>query len=148
MTQATDDTCRQKSILIADDEPSIVLSLEFLLRKAGYAVRVARTGEEVLTAMAAQAPDLVLLDAMMPQRDGYDVCQTIRANPAWARIPVIMLTAKSREVERQKGMALGASDYVTKPFSTRDLVETMRRHLDSAPPVAQHHAVTTAGPAA
>lgn len=120
------------SILIADDEPSIVLSLEFLLKKAGYRVRVARTGGEVLAAMQADRPDLVLLDAMMPERDGYDVCQTIRANPAWAGIPVIMLTAKSREVERQKGLALGATDYVTKPFSTRDLVDTVRRHLAQA----------------
>lgn len=134
----------QASILVADDEPSIVLSLEFLLKKAGYSVRIARTGEEVLTLMAAKVPDLVLLDAMMPERDGYDVCQTIRANPAWARIPIIMLTAKSREVERQKGMALGASDYVTKPFSTRLLVETVRRHVAAA----RSDRDTNAGPTA
>jgi DNA-binding response OmpR family regulator len=66
---------------------------------------------------------------MMPQRDGYDVCQTIRADPRWTDLPIIMLTAKSRDVERQKGMALGATDYVTKPFSTRDLVATVRKHL-------------------
>jgi DNA-binding response OmpR family regulator len=118
-----------QSILVADDEPSILLSLQFLLQKAGYEVRLARNGEEVIQAVEQSTPDLLLLDAMMPQRDGYDVCQTIRADPRWASLPIIMLTAKSRDVERQKGMALGATDYVTKPFSTRDLVATVRKHL-------------------
>jgi two-component system, OmpR family, alkaline phosphatase synthesis response regulator PhoP len=118
-----------QSILVADDEPSILLSLQFLLQKAGFEVRLAHNGEEVLQAVEQSTPDLILLDAMMPQRDGYDVCQTIRANPRWAALPIIMLTAKSRDVERQKGMALGATDYVTKPFSTRDLVATVRKHL-------------------
>lgn len=120
----------QRTILIADDEPSIVMSLEFLLKKAGYRVLVARNGEEALRMMAQETPDLLLLDAMMPERDGFSVCQQIRTNPAWTHLPVIMLTAKSREVERQKGMALGATDYVTKPFSTRELVETVGRHLN------------------
>jgi two-component system, OmpR family, alkaline phosphatase synthesis response regulator PhoP len=118
-----------QSILVADDEPSILLSLQFLLQKAGFEVRLAHNGEEVIQAVEQSTPDLILLDAMMPQRDGYDVCQTIRANPRWAALPIIMLTAKSRDVERQKGMALGATDYVTKPFSTRDLVATVRKHL-------------------
>jgi DNA-binding response OmpR family regulator len=118
-----------QSILVADDEPSILLSLQFLLQKAGYEVRLAHNGEEVIQAVEQSTPDLLLLDAMMPQRDGYDVCQTIRADPRWANLPIIMLTAKSRDVERQKGMALGATDYVTKPFSTRDLVATVRKHL-------------------
>jgi DNA-binding response OmpR family regulator len=118
-----------QSILVADDEPSILLSLQFLLQKAGFEVRLAHNGEEVIQAVEQSTPDLLLLDAMMPQRDGYDVCQTIRADPRWAKLPIIMLTAKSRDVERQKGMALGATDYVTKPFSTRDLVATVRKHL-------------------
>ena len=118
-----------QSILVADDEPSILLSLQFLLQKAGFEVRLAHNGEEVIQAVEQSTPDLLLLDAMMPQRDGYDVCQTIRADPRWAKLPIIMLTAKSRDVERQKGMALGATDYITKPFSTRDLVETVRKHL-------------------
>lgn len=117
------------TILVADDEPSIVLSLQVLLQKAGYAVRIARNGEEALAAVADAAPDLILLDAMMPKRDGFDVCQTLRADPALKALPIIMLTAKSRDVERQKGMALGATDYITKPFSTRDLVALVRRHL-------------------
>ncbi|MCW2245491.1 DNA-binding response OmpR family regulator [Azospirillum fermentarium] len=117
------------TILVADDEPSIVLSLQVLLQKAGYAVRIARNGEEALASVADAAPDLILLDAMMPKRDGFDVCQTLRADPALKSLPIIMLTAKSRDVERQKGMALGATDYITKPFSTRDLVALVRRHL-------------------
>ena len=121
-----------QTILVADDEPSILLSLQFLLQKAGYQVRTARDGEEALKAVEAAAPDLILLDAMMPKRDGYDVCQSLRADPAYRDIPIIMLTAKGRDIERQKGLALGATDYVTKPFSTRDLVETVRKHLGAA----------------
>lgn len=121
-----------QTILVADDEPSILLSLQFLLQKAGYQVRTARNGEEALQAVEAATPDLILLDAMMPKRDGYDVCQSLRADPAYRDIPIIMLTAKGRDIERQKGLALGATDYVTKPFSTRELVETVRKHLGAA----------------
>ena len=117
------------TILVADDEPSIVLSLQVLLQKAGYEVRVARDGEEAMQSVEAAAPDLILLDAMMPKRDGFDVCQSLRANPALKDLPIIMLTAKSRDVERQKGMALGATDYITKPFSTRDLVNIVRKYV-------------------
>lgn len=122
------------TILVADDEPSIVLSLQVLLQKAGFEVRVARDGEEALQSVEAAPPDLILLDAMMPKRDGFDVCQSLRANPAFQRLPIIMLTARSRDVERQKGMALGATDYITKPFSTRDLVAVVRRHLEPGGP--------------
>jgi DNA-binding response OmpR family regulator len=112
---------------VVDDEPNIVLSLEFLMRQVGYEVRVARDGEAALASVAENPPDLVLLDVMMPKRDGYDVCQTIRANPAWKNVRIIMLTAKGRDIEREKGLALGADDYVTKPFSTRDVVERVRQ---------------------
>ncbi|HYC03758.1 MAG TPA: response regulator [Azospirillaceae bacterium] len=121
-----------KTVLVADDEPSIVMSLEFLLRKAGYAVRVARDGAAVLAALEGDAPDLVLLDAMMPERDGFAVCHAIRRSAGWGGVPVIMLTARSREAERQRGLAMGATDYVTKPFSTRDLLDRVRRHLSDA----------------
>ena len=119
------------SVLIVDDEPNIVLSLEFLMRQAGYDVRVARDGDAALAAVAERVPDLVLLDVMMPGRDGYEVCQAIRANPACARTRIVMLTARSREIEREKGIALGADDYVTKPFSTRVLVDRVREMLAS-----------------
>ncbi len=120
-----------KSILVVEDEPNIVLSLQFLMKKAGFEVRVARDGEEALAAVADRTPDLMLLDVMIPKRDGYDVCQTVRANPEWQGIYIIMLTAKGREVDREKGIALGANDYVTKPFSTRDLTDKVKQLLDS-----------------
>lgn len=121
-----------KSILVVEDEPNIVLSLQFLMKKAGYDVRVARDGEEALEAVRASAPDLILLDVMIPKRDGYDVCQTIRTNPDWNFIYIIMLTAKGRDVDREKGIALGANDYVTKPFSTRDLTDKVGRILNGS----------------
>ncbi len=122
----------KQSVLIVDDEPNIVLSLEFLMKKAGFEARVVRDGEAALEAIEDRAPDLVLLDVMMPKRDGYDVCQTIRANPAWKDIRIIMLTAKGREVEREKGLAMGADDYITKPFSTREVIETVKRYLGAS----------------
>lgn len=118
-----------RSVLVVDDEPNIVLSLEFLMKQAGFAVRVARDGEAALQAMEESVPDLVLLDVMLPKRDGYDVCQAIRAEPRWSNVRILMLTARGREIEREKGMALGADEYITKPFSTRDVVEKVKRYL-------------------
>ena len=118
------------SILVADDEPNIVLSLEFLLKQAGFRVRTVSDGEAALAAIAQEPPDLVLLDVMIPGRDGYAVCQEIRSNPAWRSMRIIMLTAKGGDIQREKGLSLGADEYVTKPFSTRELVERVRRVLD------------------
>jgi DNA-binding response OmpR family regulator len=120
------DRTEPASVLIADDDPNIVLSLEFLMRQAGYRVRVAHDGEAVLQAVQEDPPDLILLDVMMPKRSGYDVCQEIRAMPGCAAVRIVMLTAKGRDVERTKGLALGADDYVTKPFSTLAVVERVR----------------------
>lgn len=117
------------SVLVADDEPNIVLSLQFLMKQAGFDVRVARDGEEAIAMIAESRPDLVLLDVMMPKKDGYEVCQTIRNTPDWRDMRIIMLTAKGREVEREKGMAMGADEYITKPFSTRYVVERVRQLL-------------------
>ena len=119
-------------ILVVDDEPNIVLSLEFLMKQAGFQVRTASDGEAALAAVAAELPDLVLLDVMMPRKNGYEVCQAIRANPDCKGVRVIMLTAKGREVEREKGLALGADDYITKPFSTQEVVERVRELLAEA----------------
>ena len=119
------------SILVADDEPNIVLSLEFLLKQAGFRVRTVSDGEAALAAIAQQPPDLVLLDVMIPGRDGHAVCQEIRANPAWRDMRIVMLTAKGGDIQREKGLSLGADEYVTKPFSTRDLVDRIRRMLGS-----------------
>ena len=118
-----------KKILIADDEPNIVVSLEFLMKQQGYEVKVARDGEEALAAVAAFGPDLILLDVMMPRMSGYDLCQKLRENPAWQGIRIVMLSAKGRDVEVTKGMAVGADAYVTKPFSTKDLLARVRELL-------------------
>ena len=118
------------SVLVVDDEPHILHSLEFLMKRENYDVRVASDGEAALLAIGERCPDLILLDVMMPKRDGYSVCQTIRANPDWKQLRIIMLTAKGRDIEREKGLALGADDYITKPFSTRDLLELVRRYLE------------------
>ena len=111
-----------RKVLIADDEENIVAALEFLLQRSGYEVHVARNGDEALRLVEACDPDLVLLDVMMPQRSGYEVCQRIRANEARRHVKIVMLSAKGREVEIAKGLALGADAYVTKPFSTRELL--------------------------
>ncbi len=121
------------SILIADDEPNIVLSLEFLLEDAGYRVRIARDGQEAIDAVAAEPPDLILLDVMLPRLSGFDVCQRIRANPAWRGIRVVMLSAKGREVEVHKGLAVGADAYVTKPFAIQELLAEVARQLQRGP---------------
>lgn len=119
-----------KNVLIVDDEPNIVLSIKFLITQEGYEVRTAGSGEEALRALAKQVPDLVILDVMMPKPDGFEICQTIRATPAWRDIPVIILTAKGRDVERQKGLAMGADDYITKPFATKELVAKVQAILE------------------
>jgi DNA-binding response OmpR family regulator len=118
-----------KKILIADDEPNIVVSLEFLMKQRGYAVKVVGDGDAALAAVAEFEPDLILLDVMMPRMSGYDVCQRIRENPAWHAVKIVMLSAKGREIEVNKGLAVGADAYVTKPFATRDLIETVRAML-------------------
>jgi len=108
-------------VLIVDDEPNIVTSLEFIMRKSGFVTAVARNGDEAIEEVERFRPDLVLLDTMMPRRDGYEVCQTLRAS-GWNDLKIVMLTAKGRDTEVAKGLAVGADSYVTKPFSTRDLV--------------------------
>lgn len=116
-------------ILIADDEPNIVISLEFLMQQSGYEVATARDGEDAMQKIASFQPDLVLLDIMLPKLNGFEVCQRIRENSEWSRIKIIMLSAKGREIEVSKGIALGADAYVTKPFSTKDLIAQVQRLL-------------------
>jgi DNA-binding response OmpR family regulator len=116
-----------KRILIVDDEPNIVVSLEFLMRREGFEPVIAGDGEAALSAMAERTPDLVILDVMLPKLNGFDVCRRIRAEPRWQGVKVVMLTAKGRDTEVAKGLGLGADAYVTKPFSTRDLVAQVRQ---------------------
>ena len=111
-----------KAVLIADDEPNIVTALEFLLQRRGYRVLIARNGEEALQQVDAGRPDLVLLDVMMPLRSGYEVCAAIRQRADLGHVKVVMLSAKGRDAEVAKGLALGADLYITKPFSTRELL--------------------------
>lgn len=118
-----------QKILIVDDEPNIVLSLEFLMKREGFQVAVAADGDAALEQVQAFAPDLVLLDVMMPKKSGYEVCEILRADPARSAMKIVMLTAKGRDTEVAKGMALGADAYVTKPFSTKDLVAQVRSLL-------------------
>ena len=118
-----------QKILIVDDEPNIVISLEFLMQQSGYEVAIARDGEEALAQMVSFQPDLVLLDVMLPLRNGFEVCQKIRENSLWNQVKVVMLSAKGREIEVSKGLALGADAYITKPFSTKDLIAQVQRLL-------------------
>ena len=123
---------KPQNVLVVDDEANILLSLQFLMKKAGYDVRTAKDGDEALAEIERSAPDLVLLDVMMPKRDGFDVCQQIRANPKWKNVRIIMLTARGRDIERDKGLALGADDYIVKPFSTKDAIERVEAVLGGA----------------
>jgi DNA-binding response OmpR family regulator len=117
-------------ILIADDEPNILISLEFLMKREGYEVRVAHDGQEALDAIALDCPDLLLLDVMMPRKNGHEVCQEIRARADWNGLRVLMLTAKGRDTDVAKGLALGADDYMTKPFATKELAQKVRELLE------------------
>ncbi len=119
-----------KKILIADDEQNIVISLEFLMKREGFEVLVANDGEEAIRRIRADQPDLVLLDVMMPKKSGFEVCQEIKADPALGGVRILMLTAKGRDTEVAKGLALGADAYMTKPFSTRELVDKVRSMLE------------------
>ena len=118
-----------KKVLIADDEPNIVISLEFLMKREGFEVSIARDGEEALRKVEESLPDLILLDVMMPKKSGFEVCQQLRANPAYAALKIIMLTAKGRDTEVTKGLDLGADAYMTKPFSTKDLAAQVKSLL-------------------
>jgi two-component system, OmpR family, alkaline phosphatase synthesis response regulator PhoP len=117
------------SVLVVDDEPNIALSLEYLMKGQGFDVRVARDGDAALEALSDRLPDVMLLDVMLPKRDGYEICQTVRANPDWKGVRIIMLTARGRAIEQEKGLALGADDYITKPFSTREVIERVRQYM-------------------
>lgn len=111
-----------RKVLIVDDEPNIVAALDYLLRRSGYEVHTAVDGAAALRQVQAVQPDLVLLDVMMPEKSGYDVCQRIRANPQWGKIRIVILSAKGREAEMNRGLSLGADAYITKPFSNAALV--------------------------
>ena len=118
-----------RSVLIADDEPNILISLEFLMKREGWQVSVARDGNEALAAIQDHRPDFVLLDVMMPGKTGYEVCAAVRADETLAGVKILMLSAKGRDTDIAKGQALGADAYMTKPFSTKELAEKVRELL-------------------
>jgi DNA-binding response OmpR family regulator len=120
-----------KEILIVDDEPSIVVPIQFLMQQQGYNVLVAENGHDALDMIYKYEPDLVLLDIMLPGIDGYEVCEIVRLNPKLRNVKIIFLTAKGREVEIAKGLALGADAYITKPFSNAELVAKVKTVLDN-----------------
>ncbi|MCU7943084.1 MAG: response regulator [Candidatus Thiodiazotropha sp. (ex Cardiolucina cf. quadrata)] len=120
-----------KTILIVDDEPNIVLSVEYLMKREGYQVMTANDGQVAIEMIADIRPDLLILDVMMPRKNGFEVCREIRADPALSGLPILMLSAKGREAEIKKGISLGADAYVTKPFSTHDLVDKVNQLLQS-----------------
>ncbi|MET0005249.1 MAG: two-component system response regulator [gamma proteobacterium symbiont of Ctena orbiculata] len=120
-----------KTILIVDDEPNIVLSVEYLMKREGYQVMTASDGQVAIEMIADTRPDLLILDVMMPRKNGFEVCREIRADPALSELPILMLSAKGREAEIKKGISLGADAYITKPFSTHDLVDKVNQLLQS-----------------
>lgn len=120
-----------KKILVADDEPNIVVALDYLLQRNGFEVHVARDGEEALRQVETLLPDLILLDVMMPQKSGYEVCKAIRARSDWHNIKIVMLSAKGRDTEVTQGLAAGADLYITKPFSTRELLAKIKNLLNA-----------------
>jgi DNA-binding response OmpR family regulator len=121
----------KQRVLIADDEPNIVVSLEFLMQQCGYDVRTAANGDDALKAAHEFRPHLLLLDVMMPMKNGYEVCQMVRDDPGLKTVKIVMLTAKGRELEVAKGLAIGADAYVTKPFATKELLATVKRLLET-----------------
>ena len=121
-----------KEILIVDDEPSVVVPIHFLMEQQGYRVMSAERGEDALDLIYKYKPDLVLLDIMLPGIDGYEVCEILRLNPKYRDIKIIFLTAKGRETEIAKGLALGADAYITKPFSNAKLVAKVKNILENA----------------
>lgn len=121
-----------KRVLIIEDEANILLSLVFVLEQEGYEVRSATTGRDGLAEMTRERPDLVILDLMLPDVSGYEVCQQARRDPTLADTPILVLTARAQEAERQRGLAVGATEYLTKPFRVADLRERVA-HLLSSP---------------
>ncbi len=120
----------KKKILAVDDEPNILMSIEFILDMEGYEVHTARDGEEALEVAGRIRPDLILLDISMPRKDGYEVCRIIKGCDELAGTKVVMLTAKGQALERKKGLEVGADEYITKPFNAAELLEKIREMIE------------------
>jgi len=116
-------------ILVVDDEPALLRLMEFVLARQGYVLRMATNGDEALIAAQEFRPDLIVLDIMMPRRDGYAVTEAIRADPTLSSTPILMLSAKAQEADIERGMAVGVDTYITKPFDPDALAETVASYL-------------------
>jgi DNA-binding response OmpR family regulator len=116
-------------ILIVEDEPNILIPLKFLMEQNGYEVFDVQKGEDVIPAIENKRPDLILLDIMLPKTDGFAVCQMIRNNPGWNNIKIIIISAMGNELDIKKGLALGADEYITKPFSNADVINRVKKLL-------------------
>ncbi|TCO71745.1 response regulator transcription factor [Rhodovulum euryhalinum] len=119
----------RKSVLLAEDEDGIAIALEYLISREGYDTRRVADGKSALLALETAPPDLVVLDVMLPERSGYEICQIIRRTEGLKGVKVLMMTARGGEVERRKGLALGADAFLTKPFATADLTAQIRALL-------------------
>jgi DNA-binding response OmpR family regulator len=118
-----------QKVLVVDDDAFIRRPLEFILRAEGFEPDTAVDGNDCLDKLAQDRPDLIIMDVMMPGRDGFDVCQLLKRDPALAQIPIILLSARGREHDREKGLALGAADFLTKPYSPSELIRRVRELL-------------------
>jgi len=116
-------------ILVVDDSPFIVRTLTYVLEKGGYETITATNGEEALSKIREEKPDLIFLDVMMPKMDGYTVCREIRNNPEMGDPHIIMLTSRGQEADRERGFSVGANDFMTKPFSPSEVIEKVREVL-------------------
>ena len=123
-----------KTVLIVDDELSILVPLQFLMEKEGYTAKLAQSGKEAIEKISAVCPDLVLLDIMLPDLDGYEIYQMIRQRAEWESIRIIFLTAKNRDTDMARGLAMGADAYITKPFSNTQLIEKIRELIGPGNP--------------
>jgi DNA-binding response OmpR family regulator len=121
-----------KSILIVEDEDNIALALEHLMRRDGYDLQRVANGAEALTAIRRDPPDLVLLDVMLPEMSGYEICQSVRMDPRLTGVRILMMTARGNQMERRKGLALGADGFISKPFDVSDLRAEVQRVLGTS----------------
>ena len=120
---------KKGKILVVDDEVNITQILEFSIGAEGFEVISAQNGEEAIEKARREQPDLIILDIMMPKIDGYEACRILKANPLTKNIPVVLLTAKGRDIDKRLGMEVGATDYIVKPFSPNKLVERIHQLL-------------------
>ena len=124
---------KKPRILVADDDAFIRRPLEWILSQEGFTAETARDGDECMEALRNNPPDLLILDVMMPGLDGFEICRRMKDDPKLRQIPVILLSARGREHDRERGMALGAAEYMTKPYSPTDLMQRIRGLLEPCP---------------